>query len=225
MTLDEIAIKYGTDKSSLFHNYTVKYDKLLSQFREQFTNILEIGVQNGNSVKMWEEYFPNAVINGIDIDNNCKKYESERIKVTIADQGNESQLKELEKLGSFDFIVDDGSHIYNHQILTFQTLFPFLKKGGIYVIEDAVTSYWSGFGERPTCIEYFKNLIDDVNFHGRMGITPMIYGENGYWTRNYTHFRREDWQEALPEFESIHFMNSLILIYKRKLIRSSPQLL
>jgi trans-aconitate methyltransferase len=119
MTLDEIAIRYGTDKSSLFHNYAVKYDKLLSQFKEQFTNILEIGVYKGNSVRMWEEYFPNAIINGIDIDPNFKKHESERIKITIADQGNEVQLKELEKLGSFDFIVDDGSHIYNHQILTF----------------------------------------------------------------------------------------------------------
>jgi hypothetical protein len=130
--LDQLAIKYNTDKSSFYHNYAEKYDQLLSNFKDKFTNILEIGVWQGSSLKMWEEYFPNAIINGIDIDTNCKKHESERIKVTIADQGNEIQLKELEKLGSFDFIVDDGSHIYNHQIISFKTLFPFLKKGGIF---------------------------------------------------------------------------------------------
>ena len=193
MILDEIAIKYGTDKSSLFHNYAIKYDKLLSQFREQFTNILEIGVQFGNSVRMWEEYFPNAIINGIDIDPNCKKYETERIKIIIANQENETQLKELKKLGSFDLIIDDGSHIYKHQILTFQTLFPFLKKGGIYVVEDSVTSYWPEFGESPTCIEYFKNLIDEINFYGKNGSTPIKWEENGIWWRELVDYRREDY--------------------------------
>jgi len=58
---------------------------------------------------MWEEYFPNATIHGIDY----KQYESGRIKITIADQGDENQLKELEKLGPFDILIDDGSHFFH----------------------------------------------------------------------------------------------------------------
>src|SRR5208283_4650918 len=133
--LDELAKKYSADKSSLYHNYAEKYDQLFSQLREETTSLLEIGVYKASSVKMWEEYFPNAIIYGLDIDPQCKQYESERIKIITADQGNESQLKELEKLGTFDIIVDDGSHINEHQIISFKTLFPFLKRGGIYVIE------------------------------------------------------------------------------------------
>jgi cephalosporin hydroxylase len=132
----------------------------------------------------------------------------------VADQGNEVQLKELEKLGPFDLIVDDGSHIYNHQILTFNVLFPFLKKGHIYVVEDVCTSYWPNFGGNPTCIEYFKNLIDAVNFYGKSGSTPREI-QDGSWTRTAVYYRREDYQDDLPEFESIHFMNSLIVVHKR----------
>jgi hypothetical protein len=218
MILDEIAIKYGTDKSSLFHNYAVKYDKLLSQFKEQFTNILEIGVLNGNSVKMWEEYFPNAIINGIDINFECKQCESERIKITISDQGDENKLKELKKLGPFDFIVDDGSHIYNHQILSFQILFPFLKKGGIYVIEDIYTSYtpeYYGYGTDPKCIDYFKNLIDEVNYYGKVIVYPRIYNEKGGFIEYRNYSRREDLQETKTDIRAIQFMNSMIIVYKK----------
>jgi hypothetical protein len=72
----------------------------------------------------------------------------------------------------------------------------------------------AGFGEKPTCVEYFKNLIDDINFHGKNG-TTIEWRENGYWYQVSAPGISEDYQDTLPEFESIHFMNSLIVIHKR----------
>jgi hypothetical protein len=208
MTLDQLALKYKTDKSSIGHNYAVRYDTILYPYRELFTNVLEIGVHEGGSHKMWEEYFPNAIIHGMDIKPECKACESERIKIAIADQGNKDQLLEMGKLGPFDLIVDDGSHLYEHQILTFKVLFPFLKQGGIFIVEDVLTSYWFNWGYAliPTCVDYFKGLIDEVNLWGYCPI----------WTPSATP------PANLMGIESIQFMRKFIVIHKSSTSMSKP---
>jgi hypothetical protein len=215
MNLDELAKKNYLDKGSPSHNYAEKYDQILSHLRKKITNVMEIGVFRGASLKVWEEYFPNAIINGVDIDPECKISESGRIKISIADQGNETQLKELEKLGPFDLIIDDGSHIWKHQILTFKTLFPFIKRGGIYIVEDTCSSYLPDqYGPPPTCIDYFRGLIDEVNYYGKI-TTKRTYHDGGWFTEDIIYGRREDWQETKTDIRSIQFMNGLIIVYKK----------
>ncbi len=213
--LDDLAIRHKADKSSLYHNFAVKYDRLLSGFRETFTSVLEIGVAQGQSLRMWADYFPNAAIHGADISVASRTCESNRIKFHLTDQGNEAQLKNLEQFSPFDLIVDDGNHFWREQILSFKTLFPFLKKGGIYIVEDSCTSYWPEYKNQPmTCVDYFKGLVDEVNFRGARGRVPSNPPSDfSYWEKGW--HRREDCQEQLPEFESIHFMNALIIIHKR----------
>jgi len=223
-TLDELAIKHKADKSSEFHNFAVKYDAILSKFRDSFKTVMEIGVAQGQSIKMWTDYFPNATIHGVDISpasSICTEY-SPRIKFHLTDQRNLEQLKDLEQFSLFDLIIDDGSHCWNEQILSFQALFPYVKKGGIYIIEDTCTSYWNEYNNNPiSCINYFKGLIDEVNLNGvkaKANNTPMpefvdavmVDGWNKGWQR------REDCYENVPDFESIQFFNSIIVVYKRK---------
>lgn len=64
MTLDELSVKYGTDKGSLKHNYMPFYEKHLPKNPKK---ILEIGVLKGASLAMWSEYFPEAIIHGLDL--------------------------------------------------------------------------------------------------------------------------------------------------------------
>lgn len=216
-TLDDLAIKHKADKSSLYHNFAVKYDRLLSPFRESFTSVLEIGVGHGQSVKMWMEYFPNATIHGADIEPSYQACEScsSRIKFHLIDQGNPDQLKRLQPFSPFDLIIDDGNHFWREQILSFIILFPLLRKGGIYIVEDTCTSYWPEYGNHPiSCVDYFKGLVDDVNARGARGITPPNPSTDfGGWDKGWQ--RREDCLPHLPEFESIHFMNAIIVIHKR----------
>ena len=215
--LDNLAIKYKSDKSSRFHNYTVKYDKILSPYRESFSSVLEIGVAQGQSLRMWADYFPNAIIHGADISKAseiCETY-SNRIKFHLTDQRNEAQLKNLEQFSPFDLIIDDGNHFWMEQILTFKTLFPYVKKGGIYIVEDTTTSYWKEYKNHPTSpMEYFKTLIDEVNLNGARGSIPVNPPQEfGDWDKGW--HRREDCYKSLPPFESIQFMNGFIVIYKR----------
>mgnify|MGYP000120825753 FL=1 len=113
-TLDEIGFKYRPSK--IQHNYLPLMDLHLSPTRLEVKKVLEIGVQTDRSVKMWEEYFPNAEIYGLDIDKSCKEYEKGRIKIIIGDQNSQACLEKLPN--DFDIIIDDGSHIEKHVIFS-----------------------------------------------------------------------------------------------------------
>lgn len=216
-TLDKIAIKVGTDKSSLVHSYTQHYEKYLESLRENPLKLLEIGVQSGASLRMWKQYLPNAQIYGYDF-YNCTPYEEERIRVF---QGAQHDLLALERMdkeaGKFDVIIDDGSH-KNADILTcFYYLFPRMTPGGLYVIEDFNVCYW---GEThnvgaPTAIERMKKLVDDVNAGGKTGIgdpkkdqKDATFQEQG--------MGKTTWWEKNVAF--VHFYRGLVFIGKQELL-------
>lgn len=216
--LDDMAISHKADKSSRYHNYAVKYDKILSPYREAFTSILEIGVAQGQSLRMWTDYFTKATIHGADISKPCEScvnYSADRMKFHLLDQRDRAQLKNLEQFAPFDFIIDDGNHFWMEQILTFETLFPYVRNGGIYIVEDTTTSYWKEYKNHPiSTVEYFKGLADEIHFKGQRGnvpINPPV--EFNDWGKGW--HCREDCHSPLPLFESIQFMNGFIVIYKR----------
>lgn len=143
--LCELAKKYATDKGGWHllagdtcHNYTPTYHQWFSGRENEVQRVLEIGVNYGPSLRMWEEYFPNAEIIGLDSNTACL-FNAGRIKCFAADQGSQqSLLGALMEAGTrpFDFIVDDGSHEFAHQLVSLKTLLPYLTARGIYVIED-----------------------------------------------------------------------------------------
>jgi cephalosporin hydroxylase len=141
-SLDVIFNKYDTDKNTYFHNYTRQYDSLLEKFRDKPIKYLEIGVFNGGSIKAFRETFSNATcILGLDIDNRCKQYEDNKnnIFVEIGDATDANFInKIINKYGSFDIILDDGSHINKHVIESFELLFPLLNDNGLYIVEDTI---------------------------------------------------------------------------------------
>ena len=139
-----LANKYKSDKGTeqgSSHGFTEIYDYYFIKLKDSCINLLEIGIQDGSSLKMWYEYFPKATIYGLDI-NNKKDLENDRISCAVIDQSNRQQLEEFstDKDIKFDIIIDDGSHHMLDQQLTFGFLFPLLKSDGIYIIEDLHTS-------------------------------------------------------------------------------------
>lgn len=215
--LDILAIKHKSDKSSRFHNYASKYDRILAQYRETFQSVLEIGVAQGQSIKMWTDYFTKATIHGADISKaseSCEEY-SGRIEFHLLDQSNEAQLKNMEQFSPFDLVIDDGNHFWKEQILTFNTLFPYVKSGGIYIVEDTTTSYWPEYKNyHVSPMEYFTSLIGYINLNGARGKMPANPPkEFGDWNKGW--HRREDCFPVLPLFESVQFCNGFIVIYRR----------
>src|SRR5882757_9979464 len=65
----------------------------------------------------------------------------------------------IKKIGNPDIIIDDGSHVNEHMIDTFKILFPLLKDGGVYVVEDTQTSYWPEFGGDSEKLENPKTIL------------------------------------------------------------------
>lgn len=209
--IDKIAIKFGSDKSSLHHGYTKYYDYYFSNICNSVKNLLEIGVFNGSSIKMWEEYFKNAEINGIDINPQCKKIENNRIKIHIGDQSDILFLKEICGSKKYDIIIDDGSHLSEHQIKTFEFLFDYVLDGGLYIIEDTKTSYhkrWVNNSE--SCINFFKKRIDDIGMNGKKN------GKNICSNRNcLIKLYNDNLSKYEKEIESIHFYSGLIFIFRQ----------
>jgi len=144
--LCKLAEKYIVDKCPKYnHYYTEEYHKILKD--KNYSSMLEIGIgypelmkkftnenyKSGASLFMWRDYFNNCIIHGADI----KEFNitEENIKIHQCDQSNVHSLETMmNKIGNVEFIIDDGSHILEHQILTFQTLNKYCKD--IYIIED-----------------------------------------------------------------------------------------
>jgi hypothetical protein len=155
MQLTSIANDKRTDKGTVqgqSHGYTILYDMLFATRRMEPLNLLEIGLCIGGpelatgsadrtitdapSVAMWHEYFPNAHIYGVDI-SDFSQFETEWFSFFRADCGDDALLTDVAaRIPLQDIIVDDGSHAAYHQQLTFLKLFPRLKPGGLFVIED-----------------------------------------------------------------------------------------
>ncbi|GMU19468.1 MAG: hypothetical protein AMXMBFR12_06600 [Candidatus Babeliales bacterium] len=219
--LDELGIKYGTDKSSHFHSYTKHYEKYFEAFRKEPIKFLEIGFHRGASAHMWEDYFTCANLYFIDIDPGIRAFSKEfkRVHLNIVNQEDEVALKRfIEKVGGdFDIIIDDGGHTMRQQITSFKVLFPHLKSGGIYVIEDLHTSYPYGpnyavnFGcanpAQETAVDFLKMMVDCINLPGARTTCADVSKCPAHIIANLPNY--------LAEIESIHFYCSLAFIIKK----------
>lgn len=125
---------YVTDKNT-GHSYGPVYDELCAPIRRSAKAVLEIGVYNGDSLRMWRDYFPNAEVHGLDIMPQ-RMFTEERITTHLGSQDDPKVLRKVGRRGPFDLIVDDGSHRSEHQFTSLLYLWQFLRTGGVYVIED-----------------------------------------------------------------------------------------
>jgi 23S rRNA U2552 (ribose-2'-O)-methylase RlmE/FtsJ len=148
-TLDTIFNKYDTDKNASFHHYTRQYETLLNDFRDKPVKYLEIGVFNGGSVKAMREVFKNGeCIVGLDINEQCKMHEDikNNIFIEIGDATDPHFVNKItEKYGTFDIILDDGSHTNKDVIKSFELLFPLLNDNGVFIVEDTICYKSEGY--------------------------------------------------------------------------------
>ncbi|MBK5934531.1 methyltransferase family protein [Rhodovulum imhoffii] len=154
--------------SKWLHYFEV-YGREFGRFRGRAPRFLEIGIWNGGSIPMWKGYFgTGAHLVFADIDPACRKHAEPETFVEIGDQSDPAFLARLgETHGPFDAILDDGGHFMHQQITSFEHLWPHLRDGGVYMVEDTHTSYWPGFGggyrEPASFIEFAKGLIDRMH--------------------------------------------------------------
>jgi hypothetical protein len=163
--------KYSLDK--LQHRYENLYYNILKDNIDNIKNLLEIGIGTidetkasnmygyklgispnytfGNSLRAWRDYLPNANIYGIDVDENTM-FQEDRIKTFCSSSMDKNNMdKILSNIEKLDLIIDDGLHTLEANLTTLEIVFPYLKDGGYYVIEDV--------NERPDCdiVDFYKD--------------------------------------------------------------------
>lgn len=209
--LTELGTKYGTDKAT-HHKFTPFYNLYFERKRFEIKNIMEIGVLNGASLKMWSEYFPNANIIGVDIQDKSQYEDNRRIKIYYADQSIPDDLINVaNQYDQFDIIIDDGSHLIPHQYITLATLYPYLKENGYYVLEDLHCSYfpkweeWRDDNVKVTMLDSIKSLKqwldeDNINFQYQY-----INENDASYIKDYT-----DWVEIFDRTGDYDSITSII---------------
>jgi hypothetical protein len=177
--LTAIATLYGTDKSA--HTFTYFYDRLFSSRRTSIRYVMEIGIGTGASLKMWRDYFPFAKIMGIDVNPNTM-FTDERISTVTANQANREELKTIAtEFGQYiDIIVDDGSHDMMCQAVSMGVLFPLIKLGGYYIVEDLHTSFSNAYGARADLSNTTGRAINELIATGVTANEYLLQEEKEY---------------------------------------------
>ena len=227
--MDELTIlanKYASDKGTVSPSeghhgprlhFTPIYHNYFGHLNKKEISILEIGVGSGPSLKMWYDFFTVAKIHAIDVVPQ-KQHENDRVKTYVCDQSNRDELlRTIEMIGGVDIIIDDGSHVVSHQQISFGTLFPFLKSGGQYWIEDLHTSdesVWLGKNLYGYDMSFGKgeSTVDVIEQYKKTSVfkSPFLNdSENKYLTENISKCELFE----LPE--TFYGKNKLVIFQKK----------
>ena len=201
-------------------HYFEIYDREVLKNLPDKPRILEIGVYNGASARMWRDLSKNMTCYvGIDIDPRCAEYADpeSNIHIEIGSQDDPVLLRQvIDQYGPFDLIIDDGSHESKHMIATFCTLFlNGLAPGGMYVVEDTHTNAWKPFNNgRPTFLQFAKRLTDYQNHH--------------YFRRKFNFFRPDGRKVSKTPavtvwLHSVKFFDSIVIVEKKVRDDGPPQ--
>lgn len=180
MTLEEIATHYGTAKVP--HGYMPIYEKYFEPIRHNSITLLEIGVATGASIKTWSQYFTMASIIGVD---KHLIYNSDECALI---EGDASSIETISVLKSvkYNIIIDDGSHIAQEQLKSFEGLWDSVLPGGYYIIEDLFALYdpvWNNtedniinmISSRMKSILTGGDSIQEVHYYGRNDINGIMF--------------------------------------------------
>lgn len=190
-TLDQICTECQTDKASFYvlpelgpanrgHDYARHYEKFFEPRRNDPIRLIEIGVGGGQSVKAWLEYFAIGKVWGVDIVSNTNPWNTPDSGIDSGYtfvQGDQSSKDFwdgfLAKHGTdWDIIIDDGGHTSSQVLTTYESLWPVLKPGGLYCIEDLGVAFSTGSVFLPDGWPNHMDLIHRTSASVHMGIGP-----------------------------------------------------
>lgn len=147
-------------------SYYEIYQNYFKPYLGQSLKLMEVGVFKGESLKILSEFFSESDILGVDLemkDIDFSKYAN--INYEQADQTNAEALVTLSDKyapNGWDIIIDDASHLGAFSQLTFEALFPKLKSGGLYIVEDWGTGYWKDWPDGGTYEKFQTTALPDT---------------------------------------------------------------
>jgi SAM-dependent methyltransferase len=199
-------------------HYFEIYEAVFGARRNTPMRILEIGVLEGASLRLWKSYFHHAETSvvGIDIEPGCARFDapSDRIHVRIGSQADDKFLASVvAEFGPFDLIIDDGSHHSAHIIQSFNSLYATgLKEDGIYFVEDLHANYWPGWRDSANSfLDFCKDLLELMHAHYWKNELPPWFAE-----LNSGMSLALEVPEITTLIKEIRFFDSIVAIYKTR---------
>jgi cephalosporin hydroxylase len=187
-TLIELFEKYkgntcfdGTDKLTT-HSYGDIYTNIVSHIEPISPNILEIGIAGGYGIKAFSEYFPAGNIFGIDIEDRVEQSIKQISNINLH-FGNALLPETIHHFDvSYDLIIEDASHIPEHQIQHFEDFCKCMKQGGYYIIEDVHEVYFDRVNDATAAIANANGLTQAVydlrHIKGRFDDILLVFKKN-----------------------------------------------
>lgn len=157
-----------SDKGTM-HSYIEYYERHFEPRRHEPVQLLEIGVMTGGSLLLWQQYFDDVLLAGIDLRqgfNQPLPFQDDILCMWRwgVDSTDPAQVPEL---GVYDFVIDDGAHDAQSQIDTFKNYWPHVAQGGTYFIEDiesdssmqTITQFMLGYLHgQPHTKDYYRGF-------------------------------------------------------------------
>ena len=208
----------ATPRGLKWTHYFETYEAVFGGRRNTAMRILEIGVSEGASLRLWKSYFqhPQTLLVGVDIEPACARFDApaERIHARIGSQADDKFLASVvAEFGPFDLIIDDGSHYSAHMIKSFNSLYAAgLKDDGIYFVEDLHANYWPDWRDSANSfLDFSKDLMELMHAH--------------YWETPLSTWKSDAESDVgivveVPEIttliKEIRFFDSMVAIYKMR---------
>jgi len=176
-----IGAKYASDKSPLNlgnvyrHAYTPIYSLLFAQMENRPIDVAEIGIAEGEGLKIFREFFREARLFGFEFSkeriDSVNRLGMEKTRIAFIDVAEEDCItRAFEEAGTkFDIVIDDSTHDANHQINVIRRCAPFLKPGGMLIIEDI-------FDDHRAPESLFEGVIREM--HEQFSLATFIYPKN-----------------------------------------------
>jgi len=184
-------VEYPSDKNSCHSYIEDVYEEYLAPYRNKKINLLEIGVSFSGSIRLWNDYFKNAQIYGVDNFSCGEEYknkskdliggEVKNIKIICDDAYDESVADQLPE---FDVIIDDGPHTLNTQLKCIQLYLSKLKSDGIMFIEDIIVDFEYDYqgdelSEHPTIRSLIRKIPDGKYEYKIFDLRKNVIGRGG----------------------------------------------
>lgn len=188
-----------------------RYERILSEIPTDAPVIVELGVHSGGSLRLWRETFPDATIIGFDMKTPTGGIPSNCVLV----EGSQSDRADVERILAhadvIDIVIDDCSHLAEPTRLAFDTLFPHVRPGGFYVVEDWGTGYWPNWpdGQLPQSRHHVAGMVGLVKeFVDVVGI-PAINR-----LRNPPSIHEANWSTVNSPYEYVTFFPGITCVKK-----------
>lgn len=164
-TLDEIMLATGTDKNSEGHAYAKIYGELFQPWRDEPVTLVEMGVWEGASLRAWAKYFTHSRARIFGLDNDITRFPpmvDTRVMAIACQVDDEPAMRSMAAgVGAVDLVIDDASHQTAQQQTSFAVLWPRVAPGGLYVIEDLHTLFWTR-ANPPGSTAWLHEWVDSV---------------------------------------------------------------